>query len=108
MYAIKVVLYPEDSTWTSVRTPCDAAADRVRTDPQSGIAHVSPVAVPPYVVAMTFVMAGSLLAAEERARSAWACWLGDGRLPGWRLLSCEGDLRLGVWAARPAIVSEPE
>ncbi|MGW6912667.1 hypothetical protein ACWGB8_02410 [Kitasatospora sp. NPDC054939] len=106
MYAIKVVLQPRTGDGSAGCRPWGEAAERIRSDPRCGIAHVSLVSVPPHLVAMTFVTAADLLAAEELAGEAWRSWLRGERFTGWRLLSCEGDLQLGVWAAKPSIVPD--
>lgn len=102
MYAIRVVLRPGANAPGGGPPVRDPLGPRPRLDPQPGVEHVSLVAVPPDVVAMTFVVADSLLSAEALAVSAWGVWLTGTRLAGWRLVSCEADLRLGV-----AAVSEP-
>ncbi|MET9666778.1 hypothetical protein ABZY19_15540 [Streptomyces sp. NPDC006475] len=99
MYAIKVILQPEESAQSSGRQPCDGAADRIGRNPQPGIEHVSLVPRPPHIVAMTFVAAGDLRAAEQLALSAWTFWLTETRFAHWRLICCAADLPLGVWAA---------
>lgn len=102
MYAIKVELQAEGDAAVDGRRPFAEAGDLIRDDPQPGVAHVSFVAVPPYVVAMTFVMATDLLAAERIAASAWETWLTRAWGRSWQVISCTADLLLGVWA-----VNEP-
>ncbi|MFE4449743.1 hypothetical protein [Streptomyces sp. NPDC056796] len=54
--------------------------------------------MPPHLVAMTFVVTENLLAAEQLAHAAWSHWLTSPWAAGWRLVSCHGDLHLGVSA----------
>ncbi|MFJ6480562.1 MULTISPECIES: hypothetical protein [unclassified Streptomyces] len=63
------------------------------------------VPAPPYVVAMTFVMARNLLGAEGVALAAWEHWLRQSWLDAWRLVSCAGDLGLGVPAVAELFVA---
>ncbi|MEU5365723.1 hypothetical protein ABZ354_20020 [Streptomyces sp. NPDC005925] len=99
MYAIKVVLEPEESTPVMEQRACDVAASLLRGDPQRGAEHITLVSSPPRVVAMTFVSARDLLEAECLALTAWTAWLTRTWPTGWRLYSCAGDLPLGVMAA---------
>ncbi|MFI9274840.1 hypothetical protein ACIGXM_29625 [Kitasatospora sp. NPDC052896] len=78
---------------------CDVTAPRLLRSPQSGVEHVTLVSTPPGVTAMTFVVADDLLAAERAAVTAWARWLTRAWPRQWRLVSCAGDLQLGVLAA---------
>ena len=99
MYAIKVVLEPEEGTLGMEQRVCDVAASWLRRDPQPGAEHITLVSTPPYVVAMTFVVADDLLEAESVAVAAWTYWLTRAWPTGWRLYSCAGDMPLGVLAA---------
>ncbi|NUK00330.1 hypothetical protein HRW23_13955 [Streptomyces lunaelactis] len=105
MYAIKVVLAPKASARPPGEQFFGAATERIRRDPQPGIEHVSLVSHPPWVTAMTYVLAADLLEAELLAASAWSQWLTQAWLGSWRLVSCTGDLTLGVWAARSSFIS---
>jgi hypothetical protein len=78
---------------------CDVTAHRLLRTLQAGVEHVTLVSTPPGVTAMTFVAAGDLLAAERAAVTAWSHWLAGVWPTRWRLVSCAGDLQLGVLAA---------
>ncbi|MGW1954899.1 hypothetical protein ACWCPI_19480 [Streptomyces sp. NPDC001920] len=106
MYAIKVVLQPERGASRTAQQLCDLACERIRREGQPGVEHVSLVPDPPLVMAMTFVMAGSLAEAEQLAAAAWAEWHRRGCLHGWRSTSCTADLALGVWAAQAPFLSD--
>ncbi|MFD6889367.1 hypothetical protein [Streptomyces sp. NPDC059957] len=67
--------------------------------PGRNVQHVTLRRLPHCVVAMTFVTAPGLRAAEDTARSAWMDWLTCEVLDSWRLVECGGDLMLGVSAA---------
>lgn len=106
MYAIKAVLVPKVSARCPGEQFCGrSATERIRRDPQPGIEHVSLVSDPPWVTAMTYVLAADLREAELLAASAWSQWLARDWIDGWRLVSCSGDLALGVWAARSSLMS---
>ncbi|GAQ56610.1 hypothetical protein [Streptomyces acidiscabies] len=92
MYAVKVVLLPS----APVAMPSDqrlhAVAETTRAAPQPGIAHVSLARWGRRLVGMTFVEAGSLDEALDRARDGWADWLSvPGLLPDWELGDCRPD-----------------
>lgn len=99
MYAIRVVLRSGGNAPGGGQPDWDVIAVRLRQDPQPGVEHVSLVATPPDIVAMTFVVADGLLLAEAVAGSAWGVWLTRAWLAGWQMISCKGDLGLGVGAA---------
>ncbi|MFC8585542.1 hypothetical protein ACFUGD_13485 [Streptomyces sp. NPDC057217] len=100
MYAIKVILQPPP---TPPGPPGEdglgGLAALLSARPGRGVEHVTLRRLPWFVVAMTFVTAPHLLAAEEVARAAWTCWLESEVLRSWRLVECAGDLLLGVAAA---------
>lgn len=98
MYAIKVVLEPEEGIPGMEQNLCDETACRLLGSLQAGVEHVTLVSTPPGVTAMTFVMADDLLAAERVAVTAWTYWLTCLWPIRWRLVSCAGDLQLGVVA----------
>ncbi|CAM5229322.1 hypothetical protein SALBM311S_12961 [Streptomyces alboniger] len=75
------------------------ASERIRSDAQPGVEHVSRVPSPPLLAAMTFVTAANLLEAEKVAPNARAERLDRTSFAGWQLTSCTADLPLGVWAA---------
>ncbi|MFI8187463.1 hypothetical protein ACIF8T_01405 [Streptomyces sp. NPDC085946] len=102
MYAVKVVLLPSpdpavpDGPDPPAGMPGDRwlgeIADRTRTDPQPGIAHVSMARWGSRLVSMTFVEAATLDEALIRARTGWARWLSlPGLLSGWVLGDCAPD-----------------
>ncbi|MGW1774940.1 hypothetical protein [Streptomyces sp. NPDC002104] len=107
MYAIKVVLQPAEHPSSPGRQSWEAVAGRLqRDDPQPGIEHIAAVLTPPYVVAMTFVVATDLRQAERLTLAAWTSWLALTRLTDWRLVSCACDLYLGVWATRELAIPD--
>ncbi|KJY32171.1 hypothetical protein VR44_16450 [Streptomyces katrae] len=106
VYAIKVLLQsPYDARTTGARSSADIG-ERILVDPQPGIAHVSLVPLSSQVVAMTFVVAADLGAAERLAAEAWDTWLGREWSADWKMSSCGADLLLGVWAAAEPFVQE--
>ncbi|NEC88373.1 hypothetical protein [Streptomyces sp. SID12501] len=103
MFAIKVVLQPDRQAASgTAQQLCDMASERIRCDAQPGVEHVSLVASPPLLMAMTFVVAISLLEAEKLAAAAWTEWLDRIWFGGWRIASCTADLALAVWAVSEA------
>ncbi|MCP3771077.1 hypothetical protein [Streptomyces sp. MAR25Y5] len=101
MYAIKVVLQPPPAFFEeSTGEDLEPLAALLSARPARDVQHVTLRRLPRHVVAMTFVVASGLLAAENAARSAWNAWLTCGDVESWRLVECGGDLMLGVAAAR--------
>ncbi|MEU9000914.1 hypothetical protein [Streptomyces sp. NPDC048551] len=107
MYAIKVFLQPPYGARTAGPTSSGPIEDGLVADPQPGIAHVSLVPLASQVVAMTFVVAADLRAAERLAAAAWEAWLGRDWSAGWKMSSYGADLMLGVWAAAETFIRQP-
>ncbi|MEU2391446.1 hypothetical protein [Streptomyces sp. NPDC007369] len=101
MYAIKVILQPPPAfSEASAGEGLDPLAALLSARPVPDVQHVTLRRLPQQVVAMTFVAASCLLAAEDAARSAWTAWLTCEDMKSWRLVECGGDLMLGVAAVR--------
>lgn len=101
VYAIKVVLQPPPAFFEeSAGEDLDPLASLLSARPARDVQHVTLRRLPQHVVAMTFMVASGLLAAESAARSAWTTWLTCEDVKSWRLVECGADLMLGVAAAR--------
>lgn len=97
MYAIRAHLE------TSGSSACPPVAPAVRDGLERGfrgparLSHVRIRVSPQSVDAVAFVVAGSLLAAEDGLREAWQqLTTPGGVLGGWHLLHCEADSRLAL------------
>ncbi len=106
VYAIKVFLQSPNGARTPGLAGSADIGDRLLGDPQPGVAHVSLVPLSSQVVAMTFVVAADLGAAERLAAAAWDAWLDREWSAGWKVSSYGADLLLGVSAAAEAFLRE--
>ncbi|MET8516363.1 hypothetical protein [Streptomyces sp. NPDC005077] len=104
MYAIKVFLQSPNGARTTGLTGSADIGDKLLGDPQPGVVHVTLVTLSSQVVAMTFVVAADLEAAERLAAAAWDAWLDREWCAGWKVSSYGADLLLGVWAAAEAFL----
>ncbi|MFJ8040561.1 hypothetical protein ACIRBX_08675 [Kitasatospora sp. NPDC096147] len=97
MYAIRAHLE------TSGPSACPPGAPTVRDGLERGfrgparLSHARVRVTPQAVDAVAFVVAGSLLDAEDGLREAWHQVTAPGAvLSGWHLLHCEADSRLAL------------
>jgi hypothetical protein len=106
VYAIKVFLQSPNGARTTGLAGSADIGDRLLDDPQPGVAHVSLVPLSSQIVAMTFVVAAGLGAAELLAAAAWDAWLDHECFAGWEVSSCGADLLLCVSAVTEAFPRE--